>query len=95
MTIRRLLAPCAALLSLVWLAAPVLAQSQPAQTEFVPLSQVPRTEQIPAAPFVFIAYAIVWLFVLFYVWTLWRRQGRVEKELQELQHRMGERSHTR
>ena len=74
-------------------AAPALAQ-QP-QGEFVPLRDVPRSEQIPAAPFVFIAYAIVWLFVLFYVWTLWRRQGTVEKELQDLQHKMGERSRVR
>jgi CcmD family protein len=88
--IRRLLAWGTLCLSLVWFAAPLLAQEP--QNEFVPLSEVPRSEQIPAAPFVFIAYAIVWLAVLFYVWTLWRRQGRVEKELQELQHKMGERS---
>jgi CcmD family protein len=93
---RALLARCtplAAVLSLVLTAAPALAQ-QP-QGEFVPLRDVPRSEQIPAAPFVFIAYAIVWLFVLFYVWTLWRRQGKVEKELQDLQHKLGERSRAR
>lgn len=91
--IRRVLAWAVPLGSLFLLAGPVLAQEP--QNEFVPLREVPRTEQIPAAPFVFIAYAIVWLAVLFYVWTLWRRQGRVEKELHELQHKLGERSRIR
>ncbi len=87
--VRRLLARCAPALTLLLTAASAFAQEP--QSEFVPLRDVPRTEQVPAAPFVFIAYAIVWLAVLFYVWTLWRRQGRVEKELHELQHKMGER----
>ncbi len=86
MTFRRRLAACgASLLSLWWLASPLIAQEP--QNQFVPLRDVPRSEQIPAAPFVFIAYGIVWIAVLFYVWTLWRRLGRVEKELHELQHK--------
>jgi len=88
--LRQLFARCAPVVFLLLAAAPLLAQEP--QNEFVPLSEVPRTEQIPAAPFVFVAYAIVWLAVLFYVWTLWRRQGRVERELQDLQHKMGSRS---
>jgi CcmD family protein len=87
--LRRLMARCAPVLTLLLVAAPALAQEP--QTEFVPLRDVPRTEQIPAAPFVFIAYAIVWLFLIFYVWTLWRRQGRVEKELHDLRQKMGAR----
>jgi CcmD family protein len=85
MTLRRLLAVTLQIVSLFLLTAPLLAQEP--QTGFVPIAQAPPSEQIPAAPFVFIAYAIAWLAVLFYVWTIWRRLGRVEKELQDLQQR--------
>ena len=42
------------------------------------------TESLPAAPLVFIAYAFVWVVVFFYVVTLWKRIGRVEREVREL-----------
>ncbi|MGH2601521.1 MAG: CcmD family protein [Dehalococcoidia bacterium] len=58
-------------------------EQPPAQDEFVPVSELPREEQLPAAPFLIAAYAIAWLVVIVYVWRLWRRLSRVERELRE------------
>jgi CcmD family protein len=52
-----------------------------AQDEFVPVSDLPDSEKLPAAPFLIAAYTIVWLVLLLYVWSLWRRLTRVEQEL--------------
>lgn len=41
-------------------------------------------EVLPATPLVFAAYAFVWLVLLGYVFLLWRRIGRVERELADL-----------
>ena len=66
---------------------------QPKQTdEFVPISQLPPQDQLPAAPLLVTAYAIIWLLVMFYLWTIWRRLGKVETEmhaLEQRQHRSG------
>lgn len=73
-----------------------LAQQQPPaggappQIEgFVPVDTLPATEQFPAAPLLIAAYAFVWLAVFGYVWSLWRRLGKVEGELQQLAKRTG------
>lgn len=58
-------------------------EQPPAQEEFVPVSELPPEEQLPAAPFLIGAYAIAWLVVILYVWRLWRRLSRVEQELRE------------
>jgi CcmD family protein len=52
-----------------------------AQEEFVPLSELPPDDTLPAAPMLIAAYAFVWLAILFYVWRIWRRMGRLEQEL--------------
>lgn len=69
------------------LAAPVsgLAQPQPSPDEFVPISEVPPEEQIPAINLVGAAYAFVWLAVLGYVWSLGRRLGKAEADLARLE----------
>jgi CcmD family protein len=59
-----------------------------AQDEFVPLSELPQDEQLPAVPLVFIAYGLIWLAVLVYVITLWRRQAAVQKELDSLKRQL-------
>lgn len=41
-------------------------------------------EVLPATPLVFAAYAFIWLVLLGYVFLLWRRIGRVERELADL-----------
>ena len=66
-------------------ASPALAQppSQPppAQEEFVPLSEVPPSEQIPAFRLVAIAYGMVWVILIGYVWSVSQRLQKVEREL--------------
>jgi CcmD family protein len=52
---------------------------QERQEDFVPATQL--GEQLPGAPFVLIAYAFCWIAVLGYVFMIWRRLGRVEREL--------------
>ena len=59
----------------------VLAQAQPAQEEFVPLEQVPPEDQLPAAPLLVTAYALIWVAVFGYLWSIWRRMATVEREL--------------
>jgi CcmD family protein len=60
-----------------------------AQDEFVPVSQLPQAEQLPAAPLVLGAYAFIWVATLGYVWLLWRRVGSVERDLTTLRRDIG------
>jgi CcmD family protein len=64
------------------------AQAQPSD-EFVPVDELPADEELPAAPLVIGAYAVVWLVVLWYLWFLWRRLARVERELADVARRVG------
>jgi CcmD family protein len=85
--IRRVLVACFTLISTLVLLAPAVAaavQSPPGQSEFVPAKDLPPTESIPAAPLLVAAYAIIWLAVIVYVWTIWRRLNRVEAEMHAL-----------
>jgi CcmD family protein len=45
-------------------------------------------EQLPAAPLVMAAYAIAWLAVFGYLWSIWQRLSRVERELAEVSRRI-------
>ena len=58
--------------------------AQAGQSEFQPVTEIPASEQMPSAPLVIAAYAFVWLAFVVYVWTMWRKLGKVEKELQTL-----------
>ena len=62
-----------------------------AQEEYVPIDELPDSEKLPAAPFLVSAYVIVWGVLLVYVWTLWKRLGRVEAELREARRTTGAR----
>ncbi len=85
-----------AVLGMAMLVSPVLgAQPTGGQNEFVPVSSLPAAEQVPAAPLVIAAYAFVWVAVLFYLWTIWRRIGAVESDMQALRRRAPERSSPR
>lgn len=64
-------------------AQPAPAQPRAAQDEFVPVEDLPDSEKLPAAPFLIAAYTIVWLVLLVYVWSLWRRLTQVERELKQ------------
>ena len=72
-------------------AAPAVAAQQapkPAEDQFVPIDELPPDERMPAAPFVIAAYAVAWLAVAVYLWSIWRRLGRVEREIAEVARRL-------
>ena len=58
-----------------------------AQDEYVPIDQLPESEKLPAAPYLIGAYIVVWLGLMVYVWSIWRRLARVETEMEALQRR--------
>jgi len=60
------------------------------QEEYVPVSELDRVEQLPAAPLVITAYAAIWVGVFVYLWTIWRRLGAVDQELRGLRRRLAE-----
>jgi CcmD family protein len=84
MTVRRIVM---ALWSIVLVSAPALAFQPPPQSEFVPVTELPPGDQLPAAPYLIAAYVFVWLAVLLYLWTIWRRLNRVETEMRALEQR--------
>jgi CcmD family protein len=57
----------------------------PPQTEFIPMDKLPPSDQLPSAPLLIAAYAFVWIAVMFYLWTIWRRLNRVEAEMRSLE----------
>jgi len=58
-----------------------------AQDKFEPVGNVPIGEQLPAGPFIVGSYAFFLLLMVFYLWTIWRRINRVEKDMQDLARR--------
>jgi CcmD family protein len=62
--------------------------ANPAQEGFVPVDQVQSQDQIPAAPLVMAAYAVAWVAIFVYVWSIWRRLGKVEQEIADLSRRV-------
>ena len=72
----------------VALAPLAFAGQPPAQEGFVPVDQLPGQEQLPAAPLVAAAYGVAWAAVLGYVWTVWRRLAKVERELADVSRRL-------
>lgn len=85
----------ALLLAALLTAAPVTveaAQPPSSQDAFVPVDQLPTQEQMPAAPLVAAAYGVAWAAVLIYMWWVWRRLGRVDRELAEVTRRLEARS---
>lgn len=61
------------------------------QDEFVPVSELPAQEQLPAAPLLVVAYAVVWVVLLWYVWSVWRRLRKLEREIADVAARSLER----
>jgi CcmD family protein len=58
----------------------VLVAQAAQQQEFVPLTDATR-ENLPATPLLYIAYGFVWVALVAYVFLLWQRVARVEREL--------------
>ena len=63
-------------------------QTTPAAERFVPMSEAAPREVLPATPLVFYAYAFVWLALIVYVFSIWRRMARVEQDLAAVQRRL-------
>ncbi len=55
---------------------------------FVPAGDLPAREELPAAPLLIGAYAVAWVLVFGYLWSIWQRLGRVERELATVARRM-------
>jgi CcmD family protein len=86
MSLRRLLI---ALTTIVLLAPRAFALQPPAgQSGFVPAGSLPPGDQLPAAPLLIAAYAFVWLAVMVYVFSIWRRLNKVEDEMRALTQKM-------
>lgn len=67
----------------------VAAPEQLAGDGFEPVSSLPATQEtLPAAPMVMAAYGFVWLMVMAYLWTIWRRLGTVQRELESVARRV-------
>jgi CcmD family protein len=62
--------------------------STAAQEGFVPVDQVQQTEQLPAAPLVMAAYAVAWLVIFGYAWSVWQRLAKVEREIADVSRRV-------
>ena len=65
--------------------------TQPAQEQFLPLDQLPPEDQLAAAPLLIAAYAVVWVLLLLYLWSIRRRLDGVQRELVEVARRVSER----
>lgn len=79
-----------ALCSMLLLAVPCLASQQPEGgpvERFVPVNELPAADQLPAAPLLITAYAFVWLAAMVYLWSIWRRLNKVEREMRVLEQR--------
>ena len=66
-------------------------QQQPppgAPDGFVPVESLGPEEQLPAAPLVMTAYGVAWVAVFGYLWSLWQRLGRVERDILEIRRRV-------
>jgi CcmD family protein len=66
-------------------------QPQPPRTAdegFVPIDELPPDEKLPVAPFLIGAYSIAWVVVAGYLFSIWQRIGRVEREIADVSRRL-------
>ena len=84
---------CRLALTLFLMGSASLAWAQPErQDEFVPVSELPPTEQLPAAPLLVAAYVVVLVALFVYVLSVARRVGAVQQEVQRLESELKSRS---
>lgn len=77
--IKRVAITCG-LLALSW----GVSAQQAASDGFKPFDENAPRETLPAAPLVFVAYALAWIALAVYVFTLFRKVTKLEGELAEL-----------
>ena len=63
----------------------LLAQQPQQQNEFIPIDQLPPQDQLPAAPLLIAAYAVVMLALFVYVASVARRLTAVQRELERVE----------
>ncbi len=68
--------------------AAALVQPPEAVDEFVPVEDLPAEEGLPAAPLLIAAYTVVWVVAMLYLFSIWRRLGRVEQEIADVSRRI-------
>jgi len=85
MSMMRRLVALAFVLSM--LVARLVAQPPATIEEFVPIDQLPPSEQLPGGVFVVIAYGFIWIAAMAYLGSIWRRLGRVQNEIETLRQR--------
>jgi CcmD family protein len=56
-----------------------------ATDEFVPISQLPPQDQLPAAPLLVTAYSFVWLALFGYLVSVAQRLSKVQREVERLE----------
>jgi len=78
---------CACLSMALW---SVSLLAQPGQEGFAPVTGAPASEQIPAAPLVISSYAFFLVLLFVYLWTIWRRIGKVEADMRNLERRQSD-----
>ena len=66
-----------------------VAPKEPAE-QYVPVKSIPQQDSLPAAPLLVVAYGFVWVALLVYVWSIWRRLMKVEHEIQALSSRIAD-----
>ena len=86
-----LMRTCAAILvALVCVVPPLAAQSQPSgqapkqQGDFIPVSELPPQDQLPAAPLLIAAYSFVLIVFFLYVVSLAKRLTSVQRDVDRL-----------
>lgn len=83
MTLQRVLIALVFVLGLA--GAGASAQPPQRQDEFVPVSELPPQEQLPAAPLLVTAYSFAWLALGGYVLSVARRLSTVQQEIERLE----------
>jgi hypothetical protein len=78
-----------AFVSFMLIGASAFAQPPQSPDGFVPLSSLPPGEELPGGRFVVAAYVFFLILMMFYLWTIWNRLSKVEKEMHELARRQG------
>lgn len=68
------------LLALSW----GVSAQQAASDGFKPFDENAPRETLPAAPLVFVAYALAWVALAFYAFTLFRKVSKLETDLAQL-----------
>jgi hypothetical protein len=71
-------------------AAPTQPRTPAALDEFVPVSELPDAEQLPAAPLLLTAYAAFWIAAFLYLWSIRKRMASLDRDLADLRRRLAD-----